>query len=74
MQEAALAAALLIQNFDFELADPNFDISVKQTLTRKPEEYFVYAKHRPHVDVMSSQRDRFSERRPMAESENVKEG
>ncbi|KAI2621242.1 cytochrome P450 [Hypoxylon sp. NC1633] len=61
LQEATLAIALLFQKFDFELVDPNYKLSVKQNLALKPEEYLIYAKLRPHVDIMSLQRDLFSE-------------
>ncbi|KAH9908486.1 cytochrome P450 [Xylariomycetidae sp. FL2044] len=59
LQEAMLAITLLFQKFDFTLADPNYKISVKQTLSLKPHDYFVHAKLRPHVDIMSLQRDLF---------------
>ncbi|OTA62204.1 cytochrome P450 [Hypoxylon sp. EC38] len=60
LQEAILATAVLFQKFDFKLADPNYEISVKQTLALKPHEYLMHAKLRPHVDIMSLQRDLFA--------------
>ncbi|CAJ2503555.1 Uu.00g109490.m01.CDS01 [Anthostomella pinea] len=60
MQEATLASALLFQKFDFKLVDPGFKLSVQQNLALKPHEYFMYAKLRPQIDIMSLQRDLFS--------------
>ncbi|KAI1130096.1 cytochrome P450 [Nemania abortiva] len=58
-QEATLAVALLFQKFNFELADPDYQISVKEALALKPHDYFIYAKLRPGVDIISLQTDMF---------------
>ncbi|KAF3765308.1 putative bifunctional P-450:NADPH-P450 reductase [Cryphonectria parasitica EP155] len=36
-QEATLVVAMLLQNFNFTLDDPNYSLSLKQTLTVKPD-------------------------------------
>lgn len=41
MQEAILVLAMTLQRFDLELADPNYKLKVKETLTLKPEGLFV---------------------------------
>jgi cytochrome P450/NADPH-cytochrome P450 reductase len=45
-QEALLVMAMLLQNFDFSLADPNYDLKFKQTLTIKPKDMFMKARLR----------------------------
>lgn len=57
MQESILAVALLFQKFDFEFVDPNYELTVKQTLTLKPRDLFMYAKLRPGLDVLTLQRE-----------------
>ncbi|KAK5114823.1 hypothetical protein LTR62_001980 [Meristemomyces frigidus] len=44
-QEAMMVAAMLLQYFDFT-ADPNYELAIKQTLTIKPKDWFMYAKLR----------------------------
>ncbi|ORY80872.1 cytochrome P450 [Protomyces lactucae-debilis] len=46
LQEAMLAVATIVQNFDLELADPNYKFRVKFTLTIKPDELKVKLKRR----------------------------
>jgi cytochrome P450/NADPH-cytochrome P450 reductase len=46
IQEAILAVATIIQNFDLELADPHYEMKVKFTLTIKPENLMVKMKSR----------------------------
>ncbi|WP_068304835.1 cytochrome P450 [Pararhodobacter sp. CCB-MM2] len=38
MQEAQLVLAMMLQRFDFELADPDYKLVVHETLTLKPED------------------------------------
>ncbi|KAJ4392348.1 hypothetical protein N0V93_005974 [Gnomoniopsis smithogilvyi] len=57
MQESILAVALLFQKFDFEFVDPDYELTVKQTLTLKPRDLFMHAKLRPGIDVLTLQRD-----------------
>lgn len=53
MQEAILATALLFQKFDFRLVDPDYKITIKQTLTLKPGNLYMYAKLRPGKDAVT---------------------
>lgn len=57
MQESILAVALLFQKFDFNFVDPDYKMTVKQTLTLKPRDLFMHAKLRPGIDVLTLQRD-----------------
>jgi cytochrome P450/NADPH-cytochrome P450 reductase len=42
-QEAVLVVAMLLQNFDFVLDDPNYELHYKQTLTTKPKNFYMRA-------------------------------
>ena len=42
-QEAILATAMLLQNFDFSLDDPSYELLYKQTLTTKPKDFYMRA-------------------------------
>ncbi|ORY80873.1 cytochrome P450 [Protomyces lactucae-debilis] len=46
IQEAMLAVASIIQNFDIELADSQYELKVKFTLTIKPDNLMVKLKRR----------------------------
>ena len=52
-QEAILAVAMLVQNFDFRLVDPGYKLTIKQTLTIKPKDLFMYATLRKGIDPIS---------------------
>ncbi|KAI2622619.1 bifunctional P-450:NADPH-P450 reductase [Xylaria nigripes] len=43
MQEAILAIALLLQNFNFVMHDPTYNLAIKQTLTIKPDNFLMRA-------------------------------
>ncbi|KAJ2997809.1 hypothetical protein NUW58_g531 [Xylaria curta] len=43
MQEAVLALAMLFQNFNFVMHDPTYNLAIKQTLTIKPDNFFMRA-------------------------------
>ncbi|KAI1438985.1 bifunctional P-450:NADPH-P450 reductase [Xylaria sp. CBS 124048] len=43
MQEAILAMALLLQNFNFVMHDPGYNLRYKQTLTIKPDDFQIRA-------------------------------
>ena len=49
-QEALLATALILQNFDFQLDDPAYKLRIKQTLTVKPKDLYIRATLRPGID------------------------
>ncbi|KAK4118316.1 putative bifunctional P-450:NADPH-P450 reductase [Parathielavia appendiculata] len=42
-QEAVLVMAMLLQNFDFSLDDPTYELQYKQTLTTKPKNFHMRA-------------------------------
>lgn len=42
-QEALLAMAMLFQNFNFQMADPTYQLDISETLTIKPKGFFMYA-------------------------------
>lgn len=42
-QEAILAMAMLFQNFNFTLDDPNYTLEIQETLTVKPHNFFMRA-------------------------------
>ncbi|KAH6631258.1 cytochrome P450 [Chaetomium tenue] len=42
-QEAVLVMAMLLQNFNFTLDDPNYELHYKQTLTTKPKDFYMRA-------------------------------
>lgn len=46
MQEAVLAIALIVARFDLEMADPSYDLEIKQTLTIKPHNFKIIARPR----------------------------
>ncbi|KAL3421663.1 bifunctional P-450/NADPH-P450 reductase [Phlyctema vagabunda] len=52
-QEAILTVAMLLQNFNFRLDDPSYELLIKQTLTIKPKDFFMYATLRDHVDPIN---------------------
>ena len=47
LQEATLFLAMLLQRFDLSPADPDYQLSIKQTLTIKPQGLYVHARRRP---------------------------
>ncbi|MGH1335979.1 MAG: bifunctional cytochrome P450/NADPH--P450 reductase [Aureispira sp.] len=49
MQEAILVLAMILQRFDIQLADPNYELQVKETLTIKPEGFYLKAKRKDIV-------------------------
>jgi cytochrome P450/NADPH-cytochrome P450 reductase len=42
-QEAVLVMAMLLQNFDFAMHDPGYELHIKQTLTTKPKDFYMRA-------------------------------
>ncbi|KAL1412178.1 Iron-sulfur assembly protein 1 [Vanrija albida] len=46
LQEAQLALALIVARFDLEMADPGYDLAIKQTLTIKPDHFKIVARPR----------------------------
>ncbi|KAK4888228.1 hypothetical protein LTR27_012838 [Elasticomyces elasticus] len=54
-QESLMAVALLLQNFNFRLDDPSYEMKIKQTLTLKPDNFFMRATLREGITAMSLQ-------------------
>ncbi|TKA70755.1 hypothetical protein B0A55_08835 [Friedmanniomyces simplex] len=54
-QEAQMAFTLLLQNFNFRLDDPSYEIKIKQTLTVKPDEFYMRATLREAITATSLQ-------------------
>lgn len=49
-QEALLVVAILLQNFNFQMDNPSYDLRIKQTLTIKPKDFFMKATLRGNLD------------------------
>ncbi len=49
LQEATLVLAMMLQRFDLELANPAYQLVIKETLTLKPDGLMVRARVRRHV-------------------------
>jgi cytochrome P450/NADPH-cytochrome P450 reductase len=47
LQEASLFLAMLLQRFEVTAADPDYQLSIKQTLTMNPDGLFVHLRRRP---------------------------
>ncbi|KAL7929694.1 cytochrome P450 [Trichoderma chlorosporum] len=56
-QEALLIVAMLLQNFTFEMADPEYKLKVKETLTVKPDNFRMKAKLRRGGNATDFQRE-----------------
>lgn len=56
-QEAQLVLVTVIQNFDLYMHDPTYELALKQTLTIKPNNFFIHAiprKSRPRLLAIPS--------------------
>lgn len=49
-QEALLVVAILLQNFNFQMDNPSYDLRIKQTLTIKPKDFAMRASLRENLD------------------------
>ncbi|KAJ5469625.1 Bifunctional cytochrome NADPH reductase [Penicillium diatomitis] len=49
-QEALLVVAILLQNFNFQMDNPSYDLRIKQTLTIKPKDFLMRASLRAGLD------------------------
>lgn len=54
-QEALLVMAILLQNFDFKLDDPQYNLKVKSALTVKPDELFMRSSLRAGITASGLQ-------------------
>lgn len=50
-QEALLVVAMLLQNFNFQMDNPSYDLRIKQTLTIKPKDFQIRASLREGLDA-----------------------
>lgn len=50
-QEAQLVVAILLQNFNFTMDDPSYDLRIKQSLTLKPKDFHMRAVLREGLDA-----------------------
>lgn len=50
-QEALLVVAILLQNFDFSMDNPSYDLRIKQSLTLKPKDFHMRATLRNGLDA-----------------------
>jgi cytochrome P450/NADPH-cytochrome P450 reductase len=55
-QEALLVMAMLMQNFNFSMEDPSYQLQIKQTLTIKPKDFYMRAHLRSGVSATSLER------------------
>ncbi|MFW7378975.1 MAG: cytochrome P450 [Oligoflexus sp.] len=69
MQEATLVLAMLLQRFDCRMADPDYQLCIKETLTMKPHKFFIHAKRRaPQIAKDTSFSVRGSKPKPRTRS------
>ncbi|RJE26772.1 bifunctional P-450 NADPH-P450 reductase [Aspergillus sclerotialis] len=50
-QEAQLVVAILLQNFNFTMDNPSYDLRIKQSLTLKPKDFHMRAALREGLDA-----------------------
>lgn len=50
-QEAQLVVAMLLQSFNFQMDNPSYNLSIKQTLTLKPKDFYMRATPREGLDA-----------------------
>lgn len=55
-QEALLVTAMLLQNFNFSMDDPSYQLQIKQTLTIKPKDFFMRAHLRNQMTATTLER------------------
>ncbi|RMZ87908.1 hypothetical protein DV736_g4861, partial [Chaetothyriales sp. CBS 134916] len=59
-QEGILALALILQNFNLRLANPSYELQIKQTLTVKPDGLFMKATPRDGIDPIKLEQKMFA--------------
>jgi cytochrome P450 / NADPH-cytochrome P450 reductase len=59
-QEAILAIAMILQNFNIRMDDPSYQLQIKQTLTVKPDNFFIRARLRDGIDPISLEKKLYS--------------
>ncbi|KAL5412471.1 hypothetical protein PMIN06_008411 [Paraphaeosphaeria minitans] len=53
-QEMVMTVALMVQNFQVEMADPSYDLSLQVALTIKPDQFKIKVRRRSGRDLMAS--------------------
>ncbi len=69
MQEATLVLAMILQRFDLQEADPGYQLKIKESLTLKPDGFFVKAVKR-RVEAVSPDAVRADSGQTAAEPED----
>ena len=59
-QEAILALAMILQNFNLRFDDPSYQLHIKQTLTIKPADFFIKVSLRDGIDPVYLEKRLFS--------------
>jgi cytochrome P450/NADPH-cytochrome P450 reductase len=59
-QEAILAIALILQNFNIRMDDPSYQLQIRQTLTVKPDNFFIRATLREGINPMTLERKMYA--------------
>ena len=59
-QEAILALAMILQNFNIRFDDPSYQLHVKETLTVKPADLFIKVSLRDGIDSVYLEKQLFS--------------
>lgn len=74
IQEAILVLSMILQRFEIESDDPNYELKIKETLTLKPENFYLRAKRRNRIiedETPSVERKQSSSQdEPLEEVEN----
>ncbi|KAF5662549.1 bifunctional p-450:nadph-p450 reductase [Fusarium heterosporum] len=73
-QESLLALVMLFQNFNFTASDPNYSLEIKQTLTIKPDHFFVNASLRHGMTPTELEHVLAGRGATVSSSSNVKAG
>ena len=59
-QEAVMALALILQNFNLRMDDPTYQLKIKQTLTIKPDGFHMRATLRDGIDPVNLEKKMFA--------------
>ncbi|KAI1625611.1 cytochrome P450 [Exophiala viscosa] len=59
-QEAILTLALILQNFNIRADNPSYQLQIKQTLTLKPDNFFMRASLREGIDPVQLERKMYA--------------
>jgi cytochrome P450/NADPH-cytochrome P450 reductase len=73
-QEAILAVAMLLQCFDFRQYDPSYQLQIKSTLTIKPNEFFMHASLRKHIEPSQLEKMIYSGKVDMKKNSKERKG